>query len=523
MEEQGIPQGSMQAVDLATQALQEVNNLCAELNSQLPAEMKKIYDAQGKMEGQVVQAISDDSRTVGKSSRNLKDPSPSRFSPHNNPSSSDNSSSSSDDENSLDINAESSHDSLDENSSVDDDKKDSHHRSHGQFRFKAPDEKYNGNSYKIESWLFNLEEHFQKAKIKESMWVDIATSQMVEDATLWWCMTNRSRLESLRQTSSVTKYNSTFQAAFVECNNVNEAEALSHYISGLKSQTKKYVELEGPRVLCKAMKLAENYDNASFGSYHSSSSHYKSHSRDSSTKQNKRHHHSRHSRDRGYKNQGDPMDIDQAEKTSMKLTWEQARKEGHCQCCGAKEHIKKELHNKLPGRTNTRKINPGKDPDGSVPLEDNSAEGANGQSSKDKRHQTIRIPGFCETYPCYFLLDSGATHNFVSLDFIEKHGLQHLLKPDKECITFGNETKANSSYFANVKIQFNQGYSHVIRVYTGIKSLKHDLILGKPWHFDEEPRINWKTHEVIVDGTNIQTQDNVDSQEIKPEVHFISH
>ncbi|KAG2209684.1 hypothetical protein INT45_013794, partial [Circinella minor] len=502
MTEQGIPQGSMQAVDSATQALQEVNNLRAELNSQLPAEMKKIYDAQGKMEGQVntltsslqsimaqlqqisnhqdkvVQAISDDSRTVGKSSRNLKDPGPSRFSSHGNPSSSDNSSGSSDDENSSDINAESSHDSLDENSSDDDDKKDSHHRSHGQFRFKVPDEKYNGNSYKIESWLFNLEEYFQKAKIKESMWVDIATSRMVEDATLWWRMvrqadqaptswkkfkkairerflplnvykTNRSQLESLRQTSSVTKYNSTFQAAFVECTDVSEAEVLSRYISGLKSQTKKYVELEEPRVLRKAMKLAENYDNASFGSYHSSSSHYKSHSRDSSNKRNKRHPHSRHSRDRGYKNQGDPMDIDQAEKTSMKLTWEQARKEG--------------LRNKLPGRTDTRKINPGKDPDGSMPLEDNSAEGANGQSSKDKRHQTIRIPGFCETYPCCFLLDSGATHNFISLDFIEKHELQHLLKPDKGCITFGNETKANSSYFADVKIQFNQGYSRVIR------------------------------------------------------------
>ncbi|KAI7858227.1 hypothetical protein BDC45DRAFT_565577 [Circinella umbellata] len=54
MDEQGgIQQGSLQAVDSATQALQEVNNLRAELNSQLPVEMKKIYDAQGKIEGQV--------------------------------------------------------------------------------------------------------------------------------------------------------------------------------------------------------------------------------------------------------------------------------------------------------------------------------------------------------------------------------------------------------------------------------------------------------------------------------------
>ena len=45
MDEQGIQQGSLQAVDSATQVPQEVNNLRAELNSQLLAEMKKIYDA----------------------------------------------------------------------------------------------------------------------------------------------------------------------------------------------------------------------------------------------------------------------------------------------------------------------------------------------------------------------------------------------------------------------------------------------------------------------------------------------
>ena len=52
----------------------------------------------------------------------------------------------------------------------------------------------------------------------------------------------------------------------MECSDVSEAEALSHYIYGLKSKTKKYVELQEPHVLCKAMKLVENYDNASFGS-----------------------------------------------------------------------------------------------------------------------------------------------------------------------------------------------------------------------------------------------------------------
>ena len=137
----------------------------------------------------------------------------------------------------------------------------------------------------------------------------------------------------------MTKYNSIFQAAIVECSDVSEAEALSRYIYGLKSQTKKYVELQEPRMLRKAMKLAENYDNASFSMQGSHG--HKSGSRGYRSGK-KKHHHSRNFRDRTRSHRDDPMDLDQVEKTHMKLTWEQARKEGRCQICGMKDHIKKD-------------------------------------------------------------------------------------------------------------------------------------------------------------------------------------
>ena len=124
----------------------------------------------------------------------------------------------------------------------------------------------------------------------------------------------------------------------MECSDVSEVEALSRYIYGLKNKTKKYVELQEPHVLRKAMKLAENYDNASFGNQGS----YTHRSGSNGFQFGKsRKHRSKKFRDRAHQYKDDPMDLDHTEKVHMKLTWDQACKEGRCQCCGSKEHIKK--------------------------------------------------------------------------------------------------------------------------------------------------------------------------------------
>ena len=382
--------------DTATQALQMVYTLRNDLNQELPKEMSKVYAAQGKIEEQVTTLSTSMQEVIsrlqeitlgqnGEAQSRLHNPKKQEKSSHKamlsksgqdytkymkyygEPSDSSDDSPSSSDNEIEDHETDYSHGSSDADVGINNGVQDSHFQAHGKYRFKVPEEKYSGSPNKIESWLFNLEEYFYNDKVKKSLQVPIASSKLVGDATLWWCMlrktgqapnswskfkkairerflplnvykANRSRLETLRQTGSVTSYNSIFQAVIVECSDVSEAEALSRYIYGLKSQTKQYVELQEPRLLRKAMKLAENYDNASYGS-HSSHSH-KSGGRSFSSGKNKKYG-SRKFRDRPHYYKDDPMDLDQAEKVKMKLTWEQARKEGRCQCCGSKEHIKK--------------------------------------------------------------------------------------------------------------------------------------------------------------------------------------
>ena len=46
--------------------------------------------------------------------------------------------------------------------------------------------------------------------------------------------------------------------------------------------------------------------------------------------------------------------------------------------------------------------------------------------------------------------------------------------------------------------------------------------MGKPWHYDNEPIINWKTHTIVVRGEEISTQENTTHHWAHPEVQFIS-
>ena len=115
---------------------------------------------------------------------------------------------------------------------------------------------------------------------------------------------------------------------------------------------------------------------------------------------------------------------------------------------------------KEPGHADKRDINPGKDPDGSSrssmqtkPLEEQSAQDANSENSASNRHKTIQVSGFCKSYPARFLIDSGATHNFVSLDYLRAHELDKLLYNDDEgSVTFGNDTTVESSAYGNLPI-----------------------------------------------------------------------
>ena len=63
----------------------------------------------------------------------------------------------------------------------------------------------------------------------------------------------------------VTQYNTDFTAAMIEVIDLSDAEALSLYMRGLKSQTYDYVSLEEPDKLYDAMQIAEKFNVIKFG------------------------------------------------------------------------------------------------------------------------------------------------------------------------------------------------------------------------------------------------------------------
>jgi Retrotransposon gag protein len=161
------------------------------------------------------------------------------------------------------------------------------------FKFILP-KPFKGDQQELESWLFNIEEYFHNTSLTEDKWLRVAISNMMGSATLWWRMrinqqdqpqdwpsfkteirrqflpknvlrAARHRLENLKQLKSVTQYNADFAAAMIEVVNLSDAEALSLYMRGLKSQTYNYIDLEEPDKLYDAMKIAEKFDVIKFG------------------------------------------------------------------------------------------------------------------------------------------------------------------------------------------------------------------------------------------------------------------
>ena len=168
------------------------------------------------------------------------------------------------------------------------------------FKFVLP-KPFTGLQAELEPWLFNIEEYFDNTMLSVDKWLRVAVSNMNGNATLWWRMRkNRNdaphdwpafkveirrqflpknvmraaqrQLEEIKQVTSVTRYNADFAAAMIEVIDLSDAEALSLFMRGLRSQTYDYVNLEEPNNLYDAMKIAEKFDVIKFGQKTSRSS-----------------------------------------------------------------------------------------------------------------------------------------------------------------------------------------------------------------------------------------------------------
>ena len=111
------------------------------------------------------------------------------------------------------------------------------------------------------------------------------------------------------------------------------------------------------------------------------------------------------------------------------------------------------------------------------------------------------------------LLDSGASGNFISNNFVDRYDLSTKIKPRPFMVTLadGRESKqqVNSETF---EIPTTIGINTSDLVFD-VTTLRHDVILGMPWLQLTNPTIDWKTNELSFSSSD----ENIMCLELSPE------
>lgn len=148
----------------------------------------------------------------------------------------------------------------------------------------------------IDDWLFSLDTHVAAlpAPPPHAQRINFVASYFTGTALKWWRLNApthtapgatypafvdalraafaphnaqlkaREQIDTLKQTASVSAYNTKFRELLLEVPNMQPAEQLHRYVAGLKPSIRQHVLITNPATLDDAMALADRIDEAAF-------------------------------------------------------------------------------------------------------------------------------------------------------------------------------------------------------------------------------------------------------------------
>jgi hypothetical protein len=148
----------------------------------------------------------------------------------------------------------------------------------------------------LEDWLFALDTYFGAlaAPPNDQQRIAFVASHLSGTARKWWRLNApqhvhagatflqftaalrtafaahnaqqkaRDRIDTLRQATSVSTYNTKFRELMLEIPNMTPAELLHRYVAGLKPVTKQHLLIHDPQNLDDAMNMADRVDTAAY-------------------------------------------------------------------------------------------------------------------------------------------------------------------------------------------------------------------------------------------------------------------
>ena len=150
-----------------------------------------------------------------------------------------------------------------------------------------------------------------------------------------------------------------------------------------------------------------------------------------------------------------------------------------------------------PGETlaNVTPVDGGTDAPTEVTSEASSQEDLHGES---QAREPILFKGYFQGRPAKFLVDSGASGQFVSEAFIKKNRIPTATTLEERTIQYANGAQVSSHEtlpFAHIRIG---AWSEHLAF--NVLPICHDVILGKAWLEKHNPAIDWRTNTVIIRG-----------------------
>ena len=112
----------------------------------------------------------------------------------------------------------------------------------------------------------------------------------------------------------------------------------------------------------------------------------------------------------------------------------------------------------------------------------------------------IKLSGFVAGKPAVFLLDCGATGNFVSAEFVRKHNLSTSPLPHPDVITLADGSQQKAGSIMNAADIGIGSYTDTLD-FVSLPLAGYDVILGMPWLDHFNPIVNWRKHVVSMVDT----------------------
>lgn len=293
----------------------------------------------------------------------------------------------------------------------------------------------------------------------------------------------RKKLRALKQTGPVRKYNQQFREFKSQISNFTEEEAISLYIDGLKSHTAAEVEYRDPINLRDAMEIAQAFDEARFGRTTSVGRVGNNRTYNEREKESKRSEWKRGDfRD-------DPMELDI-------IT---------CYQCGGRGHIQKQCPSE--GKKNERKAAHGKPKSrqlntASADTREEPKKEAGGielnLTTNNRHHELIILDGELHGSKVKFMVDSGATHNFLYQSMVAKLKL-NVKKGESTGVKLGDGSSV--SVIGEVdKLDMLIGPKFHCRAnFVVLPGNQNRIILGRNWLYEHNPTIDWRSGKVRVE------------------------